>query len=464
MSKTASRAAAKELGPPRWTAWGLVFALAPTAVLPAAGQDPDVAKAREAVVEAAPADAFTLDELVAAAAAHYPRRREQQLRGEIADNRLEDLDARFLPELGVIGQAAYHTAVPSLPSALGASPPQDQYTLALEADQRLWDGGRTAQEKAVEEAARDLDRAAVDVDFHGWRERVEEGYFRALSGSAELALLHTLTEDLETQLQVLEARVSAGVALAGDRAVLAAELEAHRQRIVEAAAARRAAPELLEALTGRTIGDDAVLAVPDPSPPADLLAAAAAAAKGEGVGRPEMDQARETRRLLQEQVTLAGLGKKPTLSAFAQGGVGRPADQDFFEQNPTPYLVVGLRLRWRPIDWGVSDRMAEIRRLELQVNGSRLETFLTSLSAGLRQLALRIEASRAALKADDRIVDLREVSSHQAAAQLKAGVITPSAYLTERNAEHRARLTREQHRLLLARDTVDFMTTLGTSP
>ncbi|MCB1055535.1 MAG: TolC family protein, partial [Acidobacteria bacterium] len=361
------------------------------------------------------------------------------------------------------GQAAYHSNVPSLPAGLGASPPQDQYVVALDADQRIWDGGRTAGEKAVEEASRDLDVAAVDVDAYDWRQQVEAVYFGVLAKNAEIDLLKTLVEDLEAQLSVLDARVDAGVALAGDQASLAAEAEGQRQRIVEAEGERRAALAQLSTLSGQVIPDDAVLATPDPQPPADLVAAATAAATGEGVDRPEIEQAKATRQLLQEQMHLVGLATKPTVSAFAQGGIGRPADQDFFETDPTPYVVLGLRVRWKPLDWGVSEREQEIRDLQLGINGSRLDTFFTSLSASLRRLAERIESSRAVLASDDRIVELRRQSSEQAAAQLRAGVITPSAYLLERNAEHRARLTREQHHLSLIRDSVDFVTTLGAS-
>lgn len=445
-------------------AWILTFALAATASQAPALPEAPVAPAESAVPAAAESPAtLTLDELVQAASEHYPRRHEQQLRGEIAERRLDNLDARFLPDLQVVGQAAYHSEVPSLPAGLGASPANDQYTVALDADQRIWDGGRTEREKALEEASRDLDTSAVDVDYFGRRQQVESAYFGALASSAEIDLLRTLVEDLEAQVSVLDARVHAGVALAGDRAVLAAEVEGQRQRIVEATGERRAALALLAALTGREIPDDAVLEVPTPQPPADLVAAATAAAAGDGVGRPEIEQARATRQVLQEQIALAGLAKKPTVSAFAQGGIGRPADQDFFQTDPTPFFVLGLRVRWQPVDWGVSGREQEIRNLQLGINASRLATFFDSLSANLRQLAQRIEASRQVLAADDRIVELRQLSSHQAAAQLRAGVITPSAYLLERNAEHRAQLTREQHRLRLARDTVDFVTTLGAS-
>jgi outer membrane protein TolC len=407
---------------------------------------------------------LTLDEAVRAAAENFPRRQEQAARRELAEQKLENLDKRFRPQLEVQGQAAYHSEVPSLPAGLAPSPPKDQYTLELDADQRLWDGGRTSQEQAVERAARDVDLEAVDVAFQDRREQIEEAYFAVLLRDAEVELLNTLVGDLQAQLDIAAARIDAGVALEGDRAVLIAELESQRQRIVEASAERRAALDVLATLMDRPLPDPVRLAAPQPELPENLLEVARAAELGEGVGRAEIDQARAMQRLFQEQLALAGLAKKPTVSAFARAGVGRPPDQDFFEQDPTPFFVLGLRMRWQPLDWGVSEREQEMRRLEQEISASRLATFLQGLSAQLRQAARHIEALRELLESDERIIEQRQITSRQTAAQLRGGVITSTQYLLERNAEHRARLNQEQHRLRLARAGVDFLTTLGASP
>ncbi|MDY7092074.1 MAG: TolC family protein [Acidobacteriota bacterium] len=407
---------------------------------------------------------LTLAEAVRAAEESFPRRQEQKARRELAEERLENLDRRFRPQLEVQGQAAYHSEVPSLPAGLAGSPPKDQYTLELDTDQRLWDGGRTNQEQAVERAARDVDLEAVDVAFQDRREQIEEAYFAVLLRDAELELLSTLIVDLESQMEIAEARIDAGVALEGDRAVLLAEFESQHQRILEALAERRGALDVLATLTGRPLPDPVRLAVPQPELPEDLLAVARSAELGEGVERPEIDQARAMQRLFQEQLALAGLAQKPTVSAFARAGVGRPPDQDFFEDEPTPFFVVGLRMRWQPVDWGVSEREQQMRRLEQEISGARLATFLQGLSARLQQSARRIEALRELLESDRRIVEQREITTAQADAQLRGGVITSTQYLLERNAEHRARLNQEQHRLRLARAGVDFLTTLGASP
>lgn len=445
-------------------AWFFALALLLAAGLVAGPADAQEPQEEHLETTPSPSVTLSLEDAVRAAAENFPRRQEQEARRELAEQRLENLGQRFRPQVEVQGRADYHSEVPAVPAGLGASPPKDQYTLEIGTDQRLWDGGRTSQEQAVERAARDVDVEAVDVAFQDRREQIEEAYFTVLLRDAELELVSLLIVDLQSQIEIVQARIEAGVALQGDLAVLVAEFESQHQRILEALAERRAGLDLLATLTGHPLPDPVRLAIPEPELPEDLLAAARGAELGEGVERPEMDQARAMQQLFQEQLALAGLAKKPTLSAFANAGVGRPPDQNFFEDEPTPYVVFGLRLRWKPLDWGVSEREQEMRRLEQQISASRLATFLQGLSAQLQQSARHIEVLRELLESDQRIVQQREVISAQAAAQLRAGVLTPTQYLLERNAEHRARLHQEQHRLRLARAGVDFLTALGVSP
>lgn len=446
---------------------GLLAALLALAPQPPEAAPPPAPAPSASAPSAAPAAAegspLRLDELVAAASERYPRRRESELRGEIADRRLANLDARFRPSLDLQGNAAYHSEVAALPGGFAAGPPHDQYTLAVGADQRLWDGGRTRGEKSIEEASRDLDRQQIEVDFFAVRQRLEDAYFAALSSQAEIALLGTLEADLQAQLALAESRVREGVALPGNAASLAAELEEQRQRRAQAEGERRGALAVLSVYSGRELPPGSDLVLPEGGAPADLLAAARAAAAGEGVARPEIEALARGRDLLEAQRALTGLARKPIVSAFAQGGLGRPPDQNFLERDVTPFAVVGLRFRWQPFDWGSAGREGEVRALEADASRARERAFLEGLAASLEAIALRVRSLQEVVAADDRIVELRQATSRQVAAQLREGVVTPADYLVERNAEHRARLTRERHRIEIARATVQFLTTLGVS-
>jgi hypothetical protein len=276
------------------------------------------------------------------------------LRGEIADRRLANLDARFRPSLDLQGNAAYHSEVPSIPGGLFAGPPRDQYSLVVGADQRLWDAGRTEAEKGIEQAARDADRQQVEVDFYNLRERLEGAFFAALGTQAELDLLATLESDLSAQLRRVESRVSAGTALPGDAAVLAATREEERQRVLQVAGERRAAFAVLQALTGLPLDEGSALATPEPEAPTDPMDAARAAARGRG-RTPRLEAL--ARPGVPSGESLDGLARKPVVSAAAQGG---PAARPNPSSATHPFAVVGVA-RWQPFGWGNSAREAEIK-------------------------------------------------------------------------------------------------------
>ncbi|MFN7963386.1 MAG: TolC family protein [Thermoanaerobaculia bacterium] len=414
-----------------------------------------------AVLTAAAPPALTLPELVAKAAEHDPRHGQPALEDAASALRQANFEARFLPAFTVLGDATYHSDVVE---ARGLSPAKDQYSLTVGTEQLLFDGGRTHAEAGIETASRELAKRRVATREFALRQRVEAAYFDALGASAELALIATLTTDLETQLHRVEAQVAGGVALPGNAAVLAAELAGERQRAVEVAAARRGSLDALEQLTGMAIPDQAELALPEPAAPEAALAAARAAAEGEGVARPELEELAGQKQVLERQLALATLPKRPRVTAFLDLGAGRPADQNFAAQDVEPFYRFGLRLRWMPWDWGTAEREGEVLALAQQSVELERQSFLEGLSANLAQLARQIEALASVVAGDAEIVALRERAARQAEAQLREGVITPSDYLTEKNAEHRARLLGEQHRLMLVRARQELSTALGGQP
>src|SRR5207302_8537843 len=97
--------------------------------------------------------------------------------------------------------------------------------------------------------------------------------------------------DLEARLRETEARVREGAALAGEAAAVEATLLGRRQQQEEARSSRRASLSRLGRLTGRSIGDDATLAIPDVQ-----AAVADARSRLDALrSRPEYEQFQRTR-------------------------------------------------------------------------------------------------------------------------------------------------------------------------
>lgn len=404
----------------------------------------------------APADTLTLDAAYQAAEAHYPLRQQIDLREDIAALRVQNLNARYLPAFSIGGQATYYSDVVNLPLDLpGVSFPQpanDQYKVALSVNQMVYDGGMIAAQKELETIQRDIDQQQVEVESYGVRQQVNNAFLRALLLEAQLASLATLHEDINAKLDLVQAQVRGGVALPGQADVLAAERIKVEQQQLEARAHRRAALDILGVLMGQTLPEDAVLVLP---------AAEMATPLADTQQRPEYALFDLNRSRLAAQQTLAARKNRPIVSSFAEAAYGRPPALDFFETDFKPFYTVGLRVNWNAWDWHTGHREQETLALQQDMVEAQKATFSQQLSVATRQHLADIERLHALLQTDEDIIALRQRVVEQAASQLANGVITATAYLTERNAAHQAELTRALHRIQLAQAQVNYLTTIG---
>lgn len=106
---------------------------------------------------AAGANSYTLESIQSFARANYPAIRQFELIDKIADFSLADASSAWAPQISLSGQATYQSDVVSFPesmtdvfSMLGVDISglhKDQYKLALNIEQTLWDGGYTKSRK-----------------------------------------------------------------------------------------------------------------------------------------------------------------------------------------------------------------------------------------------------------------------------------------------------------------------------
>lgn len=408
------------------------------------------------VLVTAPPDTLRLEDAYREAATHHPRQAELPLHTALADLRVHNLNTRFLPDLALRGQATYQSDVPSIPfSAPGFTPPEvskDQYRVALGVEQLVYDGGLTAVQRALEYVQRDLARQEVAVDVYRLRDQVNAAFFGVLVQEAHAASLAVLAEDLRARRDRLAAQVEAGVGTPANVDVLSVELLRVEQQQAEAAARRRAALDVLGTLLGRPLPDDVVLV-----PPSLPEAAPAPDARR----RPEYRAFDLRRTLLAEQARLAGRQTRPRVSAFAEAAYGRPPGNDLFENTFQPFYSLGVRMQWGFWDWRRSRRERQALSLQQQLVAAQEAAFTRQLDVAATEQRHEVARLEELLARDDEIIALRARITAEAASRLENGVITATDFLIERNAEHRARLTRDLHALQLLQARVQYMTILG---
>ncbi len=418
-------------------------------------------------------DTVALAALQEAAVALDPRLAQRELEGRAAALRLANLDAARRPRLGFSGFASHQSEVTEIPvSQPGfqiAAPPKDRWEAAARTEWLLWDGGRLGARADVETARRDAALAELDARLHTVRTEVAEAYYSALLVQERLAEVDGLLEDLEARLTEVRARVRAGAALPGDTAVVRAELLGARQRADALEADRRAALDVLSDRTGRALGPGHVLSLPDLEaalaalPPALLRPGDPGADSALAATRvhPRHRAFEAQREQLLRQARAVAAERRPTISGFGALAFGAPGYAQF-EETPHEYWQAGVRVEWRPWDWGTRARERELLEVRSRIVETEARAFDDALLRALQRPLRAAEQARAALATDDQIVALREQVVRQATAQLAERAIPPSVWTDARTDLAEARTARLRHRVELARARTEILLLLGS--
>lgn len=404
----------------------------------------------------APPDTLRLAELQEAALQQDPRTRQLALEADVAALRLANLATRYYPQVEVRGEATVQSDVTTvdvpLPNGSIPSPSRDQYQLALNVEQLLYDGGATAEQRNLQRIRRDVAQASTRAERYRVREQVNQVYFAVLQLQAQQEQFQVLDDDLQAKRNVIAARVEQGAALPGALDELDAERITVRQQHATVRANRQTALARLGELTGRPLSDNTVLAVPDV--PAVQLGSIPRR-------RPEYAVFDQTKRQLAQQADLVDADLKPQVSAFAQGGYGRPGLNQF-EDRFRPFGLVGVRLRWTLWDWGRAEQEQEALAAQQRIIDTQEATFSRTLRLARAQYRNEIDRLTESLRLDARLIEHRQHIEAQAASQLDNGVITTADYLEKRNDVFRARLQQRLNRLKLLQTRVQYLTTIGS--
>ena len=144
------------------------------------------------------AEEYTLDGIQQLARANYPAIRQFELIDRIADFSLANTSSAWAPQISLSGQATYQSDVVSFPesmtdvfSMLGVDISglhKDQYKLALNIEQTLWDGGYTKSRKEAVLAEKEVSSKSVEVELYALADKVNQLYFGILVLDEQLRL------------------------------------------------------------------------------------------------------------------------------------------------------------------------------------------------------------------------------------------------------------------------------------
>ncbi|GAB3908223.1 TolC family protein [Larkinella knui] len=397
----------------------------------------------------------TLEQCYAAALANDPLSRQREIVRQTGELNVANLEKnRRLPQVGVNGQASWQSEVTKLPIELPNVPiPQlskDQYKLTADVSYALYDGQQTTLQKQVQRAGTAVSLQQVAVDQNRLKDQVNAYFLNSLLTDETARLTRIRLEELQNRIVKAEAGVRFGTIATGSVDVLRAEVLNAEQQLGQLAATRRGLRDQLAMLTGVPIMDSTRLVVEE----------AQTAVANLVVNRPEQKLFDTQRTLLDAQLRLINNRLQPRLSAFAQGGAGRPA-LNFLNNDFRGFFIGGIRLSWNLSSAYTLRNDRTVLALNREQIGVQQNVFDRNLALQLRQQQTEIDRIVALLEKDQEISALRSKIRQTASVQLDNGTLAARDYTSELNAESQALLNQKTHELQLLLAKVQYRTLTG---
>lgn len=405
-------------------------------------------------VMAQPRSTLELTEAYTLAEANYPLMADSKLIDEIAQINIELIEKERLPTCtgnfeGKIQSENIQIGDSDSPIQLDV--PRESFNLYHEIDYKLYDGGLTSSKKAIEEANRQVNQQSLKVSLRTLKDRVNSLFFTIQLARQQKALLKTSMEDIQANIETLQAGYDNGT-------VLESELSKLKVRKLELGSDEsslegdiQAYFAVLAALLGTPISSETELVLPSTS----------VLVLDGNISRPEQSLYDYQEKLLTAQEGIISASRRPIVSLFGQAGVGYPNPLNFADTRTSPYALGGLRVRWEIFDWGTAKKekaKIEAQKRQVEVNRQTFEFDIASREEEFRQ---KITALEQQLANDKQIVTLQENILEQTATQLRNGIIQSNDYLIQVNAELAARQALELHTVQLQQLQIEYLTLFG---
>ncbi|NLV39312.1 MAG: TolC family protein, partial [Bacteroidales bacterium] len=281
--------------------------------------------------------AQTLDECRRLAREHYPEIRQYNLVTRTEQFNVSNAAKAWIPQVVLSGQATYQSAVPAYPEALknmmqangvdmsGTGMNKDQYRIAVDVTQNIWDGGQSKASRAMAEAEAAEQRSRADVSLYDLQSRVDGLYFGILLLDERMEQTKAMIEVLGSNLSRMRTYHENGVALQSDVDVMEAELLTAQQQLGQVESSLTSYRRMLEIFIGQSLISD------------KLERPAMPIIQGYTSTRPEFAllDAQENRLTAQRRAINSSV--MPRFGAFAQGYYGYPGLDIFKDMTSTEW-------------------------------------------------------------------------------------------------------------------------------
>ena len=395
--------------------------------------------------------AQTLEECQEAAEKNYPLIKQYGLIAQTTELTVSNIQKEWLPKIAVSAQATYQSNVMAWPERIQSIYQQmgltmkglkkDQYKMAIDLQQTLYDGGTIASKQAIARQEAKVQETENQTKLYQVHHRVNEMYFALLLLNEQIKLNNNVKSLLLANENKLAAMVKSGTAATSDLDNVRAERLSAEQQYTSLKAEQQMLQHILTTFCGIKVEN-----VQKPMPiSTDTLTN----------NRPELQLFNSKLKLSEAQEKALNTRLHPTLALFAQGYYGYPGMNmfnDMIEHKWRLNGIVGVKLSWNV--GALYTRKNDKARLRLQrelIENERKVFLFNNSMEQIRQNS-NINRFKTMMQTDKEIIALRTNVRKAAESKLLHGIIDVNSLLREINNENAAKVQWAIHEINMLKE------------
>lgn len=378
---------------------------------------------------------ITIEGCYEKARANYPFIKQYDWIEQTKAYHLSNANKGYLPQVALSAKATYQSDVTQMPFDLsklgmpnGSVPTlsNNQYGMALDINQTVWDGGAIKTQKEGIRASTEVEKKNIEVNIHAIYERVNQIYFGILLTQAQLEQNQILQDELKrTYEQVLSYRQN-GIANQTDLDAIKVDQLKCVQNNIRLIHTKIAYIEMLSKLIGEPLTASSNFIKPSPVRPATNK-----------INRPELNLFNAQLKELEIKNHEITSGLMPKLGLFITGGYGRPG-LNMLKDDFSAYYVGGIKLYWNIGSFYTQKNKRNQIQTQMNSVHTQCETFLFNTTLNITQIDRRIDSYFEQLKYDDEIISLRHSVKLASESKMANGTLSGTDLMRDIHAEQMA--------------------------
>ncbi|TYC14132.1 TolC family protein [Bizionia gelidisalsuginis] len=326
-----------------------------------------------------------------------------------------------LPQINLDAQATYQSDVIEvpIPNSTIEALNKDQYRATLSVNQIIYNGGITKAALQLKSAELKTKQKQVEVHLYQLKQQINQLYFSVLLAQESELLLNSKQSLVQAKLHEVRSGIQYGLILPSSDNVLQAELLKIDQQFQELQSNKSVLVETLSQLIKKSLTGSTLFKKP-------LLETQLKT----NLTRPELEWFQFRKEEIKNSEKLIASQNAPKLLGFATGGYGNPG-LNMLDNSFQTFYTVGIKLSWNVFDWNSNKKQQQSLAINNEIIESEAKNFILNTSIELNKYDYEIGKIEGFIVSDLEIITLRKEVLKSADSQLKNGVITSSAYVTE---------------------------------